>query len=99
MRITAVGDPLTIQALKLMGIAGEAAVDARSASQAFRKALAPETVVLVTESVAKLIREEVSKAKIARQDYVVLEIPSTQGVPDQAEETARLVSQAIGVKV
>jgi vacuolar-type H+-ATPase subunit F/Vma7 len=99
VKISAIGDPFTVQALKLMGIAGVAVTTPEEASRELDAVLAPATVVLVTESVAKMIREKVDALKIARQDFIVLEIPSGEGVPHQAEDTARLVSQAIGVKI
>lgn len=99
MRITAIGDPFTVQALKLMGIVGTAVTTPEEASRALDAVLAPATVVLVAESVARMIREKVDALKVARQDFIVLEIPSGEGVPHQAEDTARLVSQAIGVKI
>jgi vacuolar-type H+-ATPase subunit F/Vma7 len=99
VKISAIGDPFTVQALRLMGIAGVAVTTPEEASRALDDALAPSTVVLVAESVARMVREKVDALKIARQDFIVLEIPSGEGVPHQAEDTARLVSQAIGVKI
>lgn len=99
MRIAAVGDPLSVQALKLMGIAGVAASTAAEASAALDESAVPDTVVLVTESVVRLVREKVGKMKVARQNFMIVEIPSVEGAPRQAEEIARLVSQTIGIKV
>ena len=82
-----------------MGITGVAAEDADAVRAGLQRALEPDTVILVTKSAADLAREYVEKAKIARQNYIVLEIPSLEGAPRQAEDIARLVSQAIGVKV
>lgn len=99
MKIVAVGDAVTVQALKLMGIAGTVARDRAEAEAALDEAATAGTVVLVAEPVANLARARVDALKVARADYIVLEIPSPAGVPHQAEETARLVSQTIGVKV
>ena len=99
MKIAALGDQFTIQALRLMGIAGTVAATAEEAAAALDEAVEPDTVILVTESAANLIRARVDGLKTARQNYIVLEIPSLHGVPHQAEDIARLVSQAIGVKV
>lgn len=99
MKISAVGDALTIQALRLMGIEGTAVESAEETEAALDEAIAPETVILITGAAAELIRAKVDKLKIARQDFIVLEIPSTKGIPHQAEDTARLVSQAIGIKI
>ena len=99
MKIAALGDQFTIQALRLMGIDGTVAATAEEAAAALDDLVEPDTVILVTESAANLVRAKVEKLKIARQNHVVLEIPSLSGVPHQAEDIARLVSQAIGVKV
>jgi vacuolar-type H+-ATPase subunit F/Vma7 len=99
VKISAIGDSFTVQALRLMGIPGVVAATPEEASRALDSVLAPATVVLVTQDVAGLVREKVDALKIARQDFIVVEIPSGSGVPHQAEDTARLVSQAIGVKI
>ncbi len=99
MRIVAVGDEVTIEALRLMGIAGTAVSEPAEASLALDDALEPETVVLVSGSVAGMLRERVDELKVARREYMVLEIPSGEGGEGQADQTARFVSQAIGIKV
>jgi vacuolar-type H+-ATPase subunit F/Vma7 len=99
VRIAAVGDPVTVQALKLMGISGAAVTTADEAAAALDEYAVPDAIVLVTGSVAKLIRAKVDKMKIARQSFIVVEIPSVEGVPQQADEIARAVSQTIGIKV
>lgn len=99
MRIVAVGDSFTVDALRLMGIPGTVAADAAQAAAALDEAIEPETVILVGKSVADMIREKVEELKSAPRDYIVLEIPSGEEVPHQAEETARLVSEAIGIKI
>jgi vacuolar-type H+-ATPase subunit F/Vma7 len=99
LKIAAIGDRLTVRALKLMGIEGTAVSTAEEAEAAIDAVTAPATVILITGTAADMIRAKVDKMKVARQDYIVLEIPSTEKVPNQAEDTARLVSQAIGVKI
>lgn len=99
MKIAAVGDPLTVQALRLMGVAGIAVTTGEEASSALDESAVADTVVLVTESAARLARSKVDKLKVARQNYIVIEIPSVEAAPHQAEEIARLVSQTIGIKV
>ena len=90
---------MTVQALKLMGIVGSVAATGDEVSAALDEYAVPDTVVLVTESVAKLARAKVDKLKVARENFMLVEIPSVSGVPQQAEETARLVSQTIGIRV
>lgn len=99
MKIAAVGDPFTVEALRLMGITGAAVESEDEAAAALDGALEPDTVVLITKAAADMIRPKVDKCKVARQKYIVMEIPSLEGAPRQAEEVARLVSQAIGVKL
>jgi len=99
VKIAAVGDPFTVSALRLMGIVGAVATTAGEAEAAIDECLVPDTVILVTESVARLVRAKVDKLKIAKANYMVLEIPSGEGIPHQAEDIAKLVSQAIGVRI
>lgn len=99
MKIRGVADPFTARALKLMGVETAAVTTREDALKALDEAARPETVVLVSEATARLAREKVDALKVARQNFIVIEIPSGEGVPRQAEETAKLVSQAIGVKI
>lgn len=98
MRIVAIGDSITVDAMKLMGIAGTVVKNAEEAKGALAEARGPETVILISPEAAEMIREEVDELKGARRDFIVMEIPGG-GAPVQAEETARLVSQAIGIKI
>lgn len=99
MKLTAVGDPVTMQAIKLMGIPGTPVRTAEEASAALDECAVPDAIVLVASSSAGLVREKVDKMKVARQSYIVVEIPSIEGVPKQADEIARVVSQTVGIKV
>jgi len=99
MKIAAVGDAVTVQALRLMGISGTAVASAQEASSALDEHYAPDTVILITESAAGLVRDRVDRFKVAKERVIILEIPSPGAAPNQAEDIARLVSEAIGVKV
>ncbi len=99
MKITAVADELTVQALSLMGIIGAAVASPEEADAAIDRLAGPDTVILITDAVADMVRQKVDKLKIARENVAVLEIPSVNSAPRQAEDIAHLVSQAIGVKI
>lgn len=99
VRIVGVGDLATVEALRLMGISGTVAEDAGAALRALEEAMEPEAVILVSESVAGMMRERIEELKEARTDFMVIELPAVGSKPTQAEETARLVSQAIGMKI
>jgi vacuolar-type H+-ATPase subunit F/Vma7 len=99
MRLVAVGDRLTVDALRLIGIPGTVAETPEEASRAVDEACEGEAVVLVSRSVAQMIDKKIADLKVARRDFMVLELPSGEGPPTQAEETAKLLSQAIGIKL
>ena len=99
MRIVAIGDAVTVDAFRLMGICGETVKNAEEARAALEASLEPETVILIAESAAELIRDRVDELKTSRGDYLVLEVPSGEEGPSQADQTAQLISQAIGIKV
>jgi len=98
MRIVAIGDRMTVDAMKLMGVAGTVVETAQEVSAALARAEEPETVILISSRAADMVREEVEELKAARRDFIVIELPGAEG-PTQAEETARIVSQAIGIKI
>lgn len=99
MKIVGVGDQLTIDALRLMGIAGTVVTTAEEASRALDEALEAETVVLIAAETAELVREKVEEAKTGKQAFIVLELPSVGGEAVQSEKTAKLLSQAIGIRI
>ena len=99
MRVVAVADSITIEALRLMGIPGRAVATPEEASDALDEAITGEEVVLVAQATADMIREKVDRLKLAPHDFIVIEIPSPGRQPRQAEETAKLVSEIIGIKI
>lgn len=99
MRIVSIGDAVTVEALRLMGIPGTVVETPEEARDALERELGGEKVILVASETADMIRERVDELKTARREYLVLEIASSEGAPRQADETARLVSQAIGIKL
>lgn len=98
MRIVAIGDRITVDAMKLMGVAGRVVENAEEAKAALVEAREPETVILISPEAVEMVREEVDELRGARRDFIVIELPGAGG-PTQAEETARLVSQAVGIKI
>ncbi len=99
MKVVGIGDRITIDALRLMGIDGTVVTDEGSFLQALEAVLEPDTVILVSQSAANLARRRVEELKSARSNFMVIELPGAEGAPTQAEETARLVSQAIGIRI
>ena len=90
MKIAAVADPLTLQALRLMGIAGTPATTAEEASAALDGYYESDTVILISESAARLVRARVDRLKTARESVMILEIPSMVTAARDHEKAAKM---------
>ena len=99
MRFFAIGDDLTVKALRLAGIRGVAVSGEEDAAQALRDALEQEpAIVLVDRATAQRLGDRIEQARAARREAIVLEIPDVQGPPEEALSAQKLVAQAIGIK-
>lgn len=100
MGIVVLGDESTVLGLSLVGIGGAQPDGADEALAALHDLLERDDVevVLVTESLAGEMREEVDRLKMESLRPVVVEIPSGAEA-EQATSLRDLVAAAIGIRL
>lgn len=101
MRYFCIGDEDTVTGFKLAGVEGMVAKTLAGAREAFKIATSTRDVgiVVVTEKVADLIREEVDKFLYSAEFPLIMEIPDRQGPSLKRKHIVEIVRQAVGIKV
>lgn len=87
--------------LRLAGIEGVVVHTAQEARQAIADALSQKDVgiLLITEKLASLCAEELSKIKQQRKVPLVVEMPDRHGTGRSPDSITRFVREAIGLKM
>lgn len=98
MKFTAIGDDLTVRALRLAGIKGHVVSEAEDAARALEEALDQDAIILISRAAAEKIPERIQRARAQRREAIVLELPDLRGAPDEVLSAQKLVAQAIGIK-
>ena len=88
MKISALGDPHTVSALRLAGAVGVVA-DAETAASRFSELVSRDdiAIIIITRELAELIPQELRRAEFERALPVLVEIPGIgdgRGLPDGA---------------
>jgi V/A-type H+-transporting ATPase subunit F len=101
MRILVIGHPEAVLGFSLVGVHGQAATSTEEVNQALDRALAlPDVgIILVTEDVASLIEERMTKLKLRSTVPLVVELPGPQGEPPDQPSLSDVVQQVIGIKL
>ena len=101
MEIYVIGDEQTVLGLRLVGIEGWIASTRDAAAVALRELLQREHagLVLITESLATLIREDVDRQVYGVGFPLVVEIPGPAGPAADRASIAAILRKAIGVSV
>ena len=101
MQYFCIGDPDMATGLRLAGVDGVVARTPHEAREAFRAAtrMPGVGVVLVSEPLAAMIREEVDKFQCTAHVPLILEIPACDGAQPGRKSLAQIVRQAVGVQV
>ena len=56
-------------------------------------------IIIITEKIAILIRDEVSKIKLGREKPLLVEIPDRHGWCKESDSIMKYVREAIGLKI
>lgn len=101
MKFFVIGDRDTILGFKLAGVEGRAVTGAFEAREALKVATSTEGVgiIIITERIADLIREEVDKYIYGTTVPLVIEIPDRQGSLEGKKSISELVKEAVGMKI
>ena len=101
MRVRVLGDPRTVEALRLAGIAGRGVESVDEGRQALEEMMADAELglLLVTEPLARSIGSQVVRAKLTGRFPLVLEIPA-RGLPaSAADDLVERIARLVGVRV
>lgn len=99
MEYFVIGDDDTVLGFSLVGVSGIAVHDRNEAINAWNKTLENKAygIIIITEDVSSMIRDNVDKYLFSRSFPLVVEIP---GVDNKSSRDLRsLVNQAIGVSI
>ena len=101
MKFYCIADEDTIQGFRLAGINSHVAATEEEARAAMNKVLnSPDCrIVIITEKVADLIRQQVDMVRQERDRPLVVEIPGPEGPLAGHRSLRELVQEAVGVHV
>jgi len=101
MKYHVIGDEDTVLGFRYAGVQGDAVEDAESAARALEGVLRrPDiSILILTDAVADLIRDEVNDVRFRRAKPLVAEIPGPSGPADSRQDLLTLIREAVGIKV
>ncbi|NQT86013.1 Vacuolar H+transporting two-sector ATPase F subunit [bacterium] len=101
MKYHVIGDEDTVLGFRYAGVQGDAVEDAESAARALEGVLRrPDiSILILTDAVADLIRDEVNDVRFRRTKPLVAEIPGPSGPADSRQDLLTLIREAVGIKV
>ena len=101
MKVLVIGHPEAVLGFSLAGVGGRVATTAEEVNQALDEAQASKDVgiVLVTQDVAELIHARMERLKLRSTIPLVVEIPSSGGVPEGQSSLGEIVLRAIGIRL
>jgi V/A-type H+-transporting ATPase subunit F len=101
MSYYAIGDEDTVLGLRYAGVQGEVVEEPEQAREAFRRACASKrySLVLLTETLADAIREDVNHIRFDVQDPLVVEIPGPEGASPTRPDLLKLIQEAVGIRL
>ena len=101
MRYFIIGDEDTVLGFQLAGVEGMVARNPEEAERAFDAALENHDfgIVIITERVAELIREQVDRFIFTQAFPLILEIPDRNGKLEGKPNLRQMVNRAIGINL
>jgi V/A-type H+-transporting ATPase subunit F len=101
MKYYVIGDEDTVLGFRYAGVQGEAVEDAAGASRALQSVLRQRdiSILILTDVVADLIRDEVNDVRFRRTRPLVAEVPGPAGPSEKRQDLLALIREAVGIKV
>jgi len=101
MRYHVIGDEDTVLGFRFAGIPGDLVQSAEEARAALERATRqPDIAILiVTDVVADLIRDEVNAVRFNQTLPLVVEVPGPGGPSPKRQDLLALIRQAVGIRV
>ncbi len=99
MKYYCIGDEDTVLGFSLVGLSGQAVHTAQEAASAWARAIEDRNnaVIIITESVADMIRDTVDRYLFSESFPLVVEIPDPGA--SSSRDLRTLVNEAIGVSL
>jgi V/A-type H+-transporting ATPase subunit F len=101
MRYYVIGDEDTVLGFRYAGIPGDYVEDAAGARAALEAVLRkPDvSILIITDAVADLIREEVNAVRFGKTRPLLVEVPGPNGPSPKRQDLLALIREAVGIKV
>ena len=99
MQLVVIGDIIAVDSFRLVGVEGIVVEASEEALDAVRRRMREGAAVLIGQSLAAPILDELDRLRNEYRDSVCLEIPDLGGEPYTEGTTERRIEQAIGMKL
>jgi V/A-type H+-transporting ATPase subunit F len=101
MKYYVIGDEDTVLGFGMVGVQGAVPDGAAEVKAAFDRAIRDREIgiIVITESAADLIREQVDRFLFSEQFPLLVEIPGRKGRKEGRPGLRQLVNEAIGIKL
>ncbi len=101
MSFYVIADEDTVLGFRYAGVSGAAASDAESARAALAAAIASRKYdpIILTEPVADLMRDEVTRVRFDAHGPVIVQIPGPKGPSPSRQDLMKLIQEAVGLKL
>ena len=101
MKFHVIADEHTVTGFKLVGLEGEVVESADETSEALKKAFSSPDIgiIIITEKLASLVREELEGFIYGQAFPLIIEIPDRTGPMEDRFSIRQMVRSAVGVNV
>ncbi|HUT37118.1 MAG TPA: V-type ATP synthase subunit F [Planctomycetota bacterium] len=101
MRYHVIGDEDTVLGFRFAGLPGDIAATADEARDALQRVTraGDVAVLIMTDRIADLIREDVNAVRFGFELPLVVEVPGLAGPSPQRKDLLTLIREAVGIKV
>ena len=101
MRFFVIADEDTVLGFRYAGVEGHAVRSAEEARKALQEASAQADVgiILLLDSIAQSVRQEVNRLRFEARRPVVVEIPGQEGPVKGRPTLKALIQEAVGIRV
>jgi V/A-type H+-transporting ATPase subunit F len=96
-----IADEDTVRGFRLAGVEGESVLTSHEASDALTRAVKRPNIgiVILTQSVAADIREQVDEIRAERERPLLVEVPGPQGPLPGRKTLRQFVQEAVGIRI
>jgi len=101
MKYFVIADEDTVLGFRYAGVDGKAVRSAEEAREVFRRACSQRQIgiILIQDSIAQSIREEVNRVRFEAKIPLVVEIPGPEGTIKGRPTLKQLIQEAVGIRV